>query len=489
MFDPTQMRPELDGKAAEIIEAPKYPSEKEWQSFLDGVNPDGNKKLVQNAGDPKRQAAWQFIFAAPKSVSVLFALCLLEIKAVILECHKAAVKKGLEHWQEFAALTLRSIRGSAIFERVAVMWLLATHLESQALDPHLHTHVILPNFGIAKDGSTRYIRSKEFFDEIKNVKAIYEVELAHQLRSRLGLTITPLEKKGFKIEGIPDELCREFSKRRPQIVAEVERRGAKNPKAKSYAAKSTRPDKVVLSHEALFSLWERRIKACGFDVEKIQALLNRGQVMEGEAAAFKEKFAEAAKRHPKPTREALVNFGRKNGTALGATGDDLRDAFREQLPKSQPFVHVEWRELFKKAPFWSPAKLVKLPRIVIGNPKQFRRWGDVLRERNGALGKIRIQERFIFGNAPRWSPVHYLRLPALRYGKMRLTEKETWGETKWKTTLPGGELRVQSRRMFPRALPWNPAKNFKVLVPRFVPQAQKPKPGKSADHDHMQQGH
>lgn len=488
LFDETQFRPEVCGKAAEILQVPTFLTRREFQNLLEGYSPDGKEKLVQNAGDPKRQAGTQFTLTVPKAVSVAYALGSSDIKFEFVDSHLTAAKKALEHGQEFAALTKHVEHGSVAFERVAIMWVLFTHIESQALDPHLHSHAYLINVGIRQDGSTCHVRNNEFFDEIKNINAIYEVELAHQLRTRLGLTITPLEKKGFKIEGIPDDLCREFSKRRSQIEEEMQRRGSKNPKALSYAAKSTRQDKVMLSHEALFSNWERRAKALGYDAEKIQALVSRSQSIENGAGAFKSKFEEVAKRHPKPTRKLLVNFGRKNATAHGATGDDLRDAFREHLPKSQPFVHVEWREL-KKAPFWSPTKLVKLPRIVVGNPKEIRRWGDVLRESSSALGKARIQERYLFPNAPRWSPFHKWQLPALRYGKMRLSEKEVWGDTRWKANLAGGELRVQERRVFPRSLSWNPTKNLKVPVPRFVSQQQKSASEKFAELDRMQQNH
>jgi len=472
LFDETQERCEAAGLGAEILEHGKFFSKKEWQNLLDGYTPDRSQKIVQNADDPSRQSYVDFTIAAPKSVSTFFAAASSEIRAEIIECHKTAVLSALDHFQECAALSRRTVDGVSIYERVAILWALHLQIESQALDPHLHTHCGLIGVGFREDGTTGQVRTKEFFEEIKAANAIYETELARQLQKRLGLAITPLDRGGFKIEGVPDELCKEFSKRRSQIENEVQRREAKNPKAYSYAAKSTRPDKTILSHEALYLRWQKTAKDFGFGEEKASELVLRGNALQAEPENAKAEFAEAAKKVPKSHRNKLIEFVRKAAIAHGASGGDLRDAFREHLPKREKLVRVEWKEAFKKAPFWSPAKLVKAPVIVIGNPKTFRRWGNILRERNSSLGKARIQEKFIFPNAPRWSPFHTWKLPALRYGKMRLTEKELWAKTHAKKNLGIGELRIQQRRVFPRALPWNPAKDMKVPVVRFVPKSK-----------------
>jgi hypothetical protein len=50
--------------------------------------------LVQNAGHPKRDAAWDLTFSAPKSVSVLWALVPEPIRQQIEQAHQAAVGAG-----------------------------------------------------------------------------------------------------------------------------------------------------------------------------------------------------------------------------------------------------------------------------------------------------------------------------------------------------------------------------------------------------------
>jgi hypothetical protein len=61
---------------------------------------------------------------------------------------------------------------------------------------------------------------------------------------------------------------------------------------------------------------------------------------------------------------------------------------------------------------------------------------------------------------------------------MRLREKELWAKTHFKVNLKIGEFRLQERRLFPRALVFNPAKNLKIVVPRFAPKKPETEPKK-----------
>ena len=46
-----------------------------------GYSPEGDKKLVQNAGSEGRRAAWDITFSAPKSVSVAWGVGDEDLKA------------------------------------------------------------------------------------------------------------------------------------------------------------------------------------------------------------------------------------------------------------------------------------------------------------------------------------------------------------------------------------------------------------------------
>lgn len=397
LFDALQDRGVWYGLVPLMMGLGTFIRESVWKHLVNGFSPDGSEKLVQNAGDKHRQAFWHFVFSAPKAVSTLFAAAAAEMKAAIIECHKCALLFAIEYLQEVAGLSRRG-EGGTINERAALLWGLFLHYVSQALDPHIHTHAILVNLCIRQDGTTGAIRTIDFFRELKAATAIYETELASQLTTKLGLTIRPLEKGGFEIEGVPRELCQEFSKRRAAMDKEIEARNAKNPKSASYAAKSTRPDKQVVSHEAIFARWQKTTRARGFGEEEAQSLVRPRDTEHQKESEFKSIFSSAIEKTDKSKRASslLIALGRKLAIAHGASGQEVKDAFRDLVPQKRAFVHIEWKQLFPKAPSWSPATLVKAPVIKIGNPKPYRRWGDILWEKNSNVGKMRVRNGYSF---------------------------------------------------------------------------------------------
>src|SRR5271157_5341469 len=71
------------GGAAEALGLAPEVQRSQFEHLLEGFAVDGHKPLVQNAGDPDRAAAWDLTFSAPKSVSVLWAMASLEVRAQI----------------------------------------------------------------------------------------------------------------------------------------------------------------------------------------------------------------------------------------------------------------------------------------------------------------------------------------------------------------------------------------------------------------------
>lgn len=349
----------------------------------------------------------------------------------------------------------------------------------------------MDNLGVRQNGQTGAIKSIDIFRELRTANAIYEAELASQLSHRLNLTITALDKGGFGIKGVPQELCQAHSTRSTQVKAEMERHEGKSAKAASYAAHNTRQEKEVLSHEALFARWQKTAREHGFGEEEARKLSDGARRQRSEKADFKAKFQEEVHKAQAKGRtvRGKVEIARKLAITDGVGGGGVRDAIREHLPKKPGFLHVEWREPVPKAPFWSPVKLVKLPRLVLGKSGPKPKWGKIIKEKKTAFGHVRIQERILFPKAPRISPFHGMKLRALRYGKMRLREDELWGKIHSKKDLKVGEVRIQERRLFPRALKWNPLKNMTVRVPRFVAKNQKEQQETKAKRAANEQSH
>lgn len=472
LFDKMQDKRIWHGPGAEM-EGLKGEIKKEvWQNYTNGYSADGGEARVQNAGDPHRQAFWHVLIKPPKPVSTLYAALPDEMKDDLSACHKEAALSPIQYFQENAALTRRGGKG-ATNERAALIWGIFHHYESQSLDPELHTHAMLLNVCVRQDGTCGTVRTIDFFRELRAANAIYEATLAMLLRTKLGLTVTFLKKGGFEIEGVSQKLSEAFSKRGAAIREELQKRQTTNPKASRYAAQATRPDKEMLSREALFERWHATAKSFGFGEMEAKALIKPRHNDTKEHFDLNALFKAAVRDNgDKAPRNKLIDLGREMAIQGKATGEELKAAFQDNLPKKPGFVHVEWGAAFPKSPFWSPVHLIKTPRLVLGHPKQYRKWGDIVWEKKTSFGHVRVQKRIIASKAPKWSPFYKMTIPALRYGKMRVREWEAWGNTKGKIDLGVGELRLQQRKLFPRAMPWNPAKNIKVSLPRFVEKPQ-----------------
>jgi len=489
-FDATQEQAEWGGPAVEPLKLEKTVKQLAYNNLAEGFYPDGARKLVQNAGDFYRQAILPLLFILPKALSVLISQAPEKLRAELIECAKCSVKAGMDYFQEVAALTRRG-EGGRVNERALILWASFLQYESRLLDPHIHFHVDLFLLSVRQDGTAGSLRSIDFYREIKAASAIFEADLASRLIHQFGLTIIAKEKGGFDIQGVPNDLCEEFSKRHAAIEQEKSKHGGKSAESGRIAALNTRPDKEIVSHEALFARWQKTGRQFGFSPEQASELLGKPNPQNKTTVNFaKELRTGIAKLEPKEkTRPAVIELGRTLAIEHGASGEDLKEAFKENLPKKPGFVHIEWKQVYPKSAFWSPTRLVKTPRIVIGNPKKYVRWGNIRYQKDTVFGRVRIQERILASKAPSWSPFCNKTIPALRFGKMRLTEKELWAKTRVTLKVKGGEFRIQDRRIFPRALIFNPARNIAIPVPRFVETKSKQKPASKTKKKNQQNSH
>jgi conjugative relaxase-like TrwC/TraI family protein len=161
-----------------------------------------------------RRIFYDFTFSPPKSVSLL---ALVAGDQRIVEAHSRAIQFALGEFESFAATRVRkSNADNSRFTRNVVAGLF-THDTSRALDPHLHTHCIVFNATFdAVEQRWKALQNYEMLRARKYVEAVYYHELIRDLRN-LGYEIKSQSRGDFQIEGVPDSLCRRFSKRHEQI--------------------------------------------------------------------------------------------------------------------------------------------------------------------------------------------------------------------------------------------------------------------------------
>jgi len=233
----------------------------------EGGAPVPDRRLVQNAGKPERQCGWDLTFSAPKSVSVLWALADSDLSSAVRRAHDEAVKSALRYLEEVAGYSRVGARGERV--RASLVFALFEHGTSRALDPQLHTHALLLNVGL-RQGGTGSLESREIFRHKMAAGALYRADLSARLDA-LGVSLVR-RKNWFEVDSIPRELVVEFSKRRREVLDQLDLYGAHSAKAAKIAALDTRSEKECLPRAELFARWQQLTREMGIDPAAITQL-------------------------------------------------------------------------------------------------------------------------------------------------------------------------------------------------------------------------
>ena len=229
----------------------------------DGVSPNGATGRMFTETSVH---GFDLMFAAPKSVSLFRALSDDVGEKVMAEAHTKAIKTAMTYLHTHAGYTRihNPLTGNKDLERLPGLVAIAyQHETSRVGDPHLHTHVILPNRQPRADGEVVSIDSKSLHHEAKAAGVIYQAVLRHELHTERGFEWTPVDEYSgmAEIAGVDQDCIKAWSQRSTRL-----REWAKNnlvvvdgePTAAQLAAaqKATRPNKPEsLAWGALKQIW------------------------------------------------------------------------------------------------------------------------------------------------------------------------------------------------------------------------------------------
>jgi conjugative relaxase-like TrwC/TraI family protein len=246
-----------------------------------GLTPNGDQ-LRPFTG---RVPGFDLTFAAPKSVSVLYALGDPLVRSHVIEAADRAVDEAVA-WLEREACFVRrgsnnraSARGdSAGFgtRRLRAAGFVAAafrHRTSRASDPHLHTHVLVANITRGPDGRWSALDGQALYRSKVAAGVVYQTVLRDELSTRLGVTWGPVHNHTADVAGIPRRVLRLFSKRRNEIRDELERVGADGPAAADAAMLATRTTKTHGDGQSLYDRWAAEAATIGYGPADIDQLL------------------------------------------------------------------------------------------------------------------------------------------------------------------------------------------------------------------------
>ena len=519
------------GKGAALLSLKGPVTEVVLRNLFEGYSPDGKTKLVQNAGSPDRQRAIDMVVTPPKSVSVYWAMADPSEQATLLRLHHEAVDAAREYLEEQAGLTRRGQGGQKI-EPAAMVFACFDHYTSRANDPNLHTHLVALNVVVREDGTTGTLHNHGLFEHRAKADMIYKVHFALGLMLEMGLQVEE-EGHGFRIVGVPKEVCDVFSKRRAQILEYMDENGLSGAAAASIAAVATRPAKQHITRENLVAECHRIGRAMGWGPEEAAKLGREKKVRElaakyahllkPEAESGKQGIrsteeerqepskASRPEREAKPSDSVMSNpsgrwdrFDRSEsehnhssdfgGPHERAGSENRRTWSSYDGRDAGAHKHASWdaqadAQDAEKDAWYTRKKSSLFRQVSRGNfVLKHARWGDILWKVNLGIVEIRIQKKRLFRESPGWNPAAEIAAPAIRIipWRIKLFEKTPLHKRKqpvllWKKAFLLGELRLQRERLFHDAPWWSPIKNLEHTRLKFgwrsseIPESERKK--------------
>lgn len=470
----------------------------EFKDLCDGLSPDGKLKLVQNARSDKRQCGWDVTFSPPKSVSVFWAMAPPEARAKIEAAHRAAVEEALGYLQENAAFTRRGSTGKRQ-ERASLVIGMFEHAASRSLDPDLHVHAFVVNVVLRKDGTWGTLASEHIFWHRFNAQQIYHLGLALRIRMDIGLSVQ-LQAPAFRIDCVPDELCHTCSKRRQAIEKFKAEYRLSGTAAGKLAALKTRPKKQHVSLDKLFSYWHRIGESHGWGPEQAKAAYQQAIPVEHEQADDPSKRDRSRiSQEPGPQASATqssgesdqkasaqADFGSSDGNSRrrqdsGRPDETSRQRDSESSDRGWRREESEWTD--ERSRDEQSSERRGRERVFRRERNAYRfqnpRWGEILWKKKLKLFEIRIQKKRMFPKAPSWSPASKLKFRAIRVVPKKSVRRESNSRSAnerpkvhWKKNLGFGQLQWVDHQFFPNA-PWSVARKLRLRRLRFLRKTPK----------------
>jgi conjugative relaxase-like TrwC/TraI family protein len=245
------------------------------QTAVEQIDPATGERYLE-VKPLKPVAGYDLVFSPPKSVSLLHALGDERTRHAVDQAHLSAWQAALRYLEERACVT-RKGRNGRVRERgsgfVAAAY---QHRTSRAQDPHLHTHVIVANLAKRLDGKWRALDGQPLLEHYRLAAGyLYQSHLRYELTRSLGLEWQEPQKGMAEIAGVPDEVLKEFSKRRLQVLDHLQREGTSGFYAAKVAAVATRDRKEPVDLPRLREEWWARAAEHGLGRRQLKRLLGR----------------------------------------------------------------------------------------------------------------------------------------------------------------------------------------------------------------------
>ncbi len=253
-----------------------------FADVLAGREP-GSGRVMGGHRNQVTVAAYDMVFCAPKSVSLLQALGPRELAAEVGSGHDVAVAAATDYVAR-RALGVRRRETSnecRVLPATGVVAGSFLHRTSRTLDPHLHTHLVVANLAQGVDGAWSAVDGRGLFAHVRAAGQLYRAHLRHELTARIGVA-WDVRPSGFgDVVGVDPVMRGLFSQRSAAIREYLAQRGGRSSVQEAFYA--TRPEKNhTVTVAELEPQWRRRATEMGFEVGALARVVGRSHGHDGE---------------------------------------------------------------------------------------------------------------------------------------------------------------------------------------------------------------
>jgi conjugative relaxase-like TrwC/TraI family protein len=306
-----------------------------FQAMFEGRHP-ATAELLGRPHGRNAVPAFDVVLRPTKSVSILYGLGDPATGRAVLAAHHAGLAEAVDYLDE----QLGARRGHGGVQHVSGQGALAVgfdHRTSREGDPLLHTHLVIANRVQGPDGRWTALDGRDLYRHRLAADAIYRATYQQELVRTLGVEWTPADTHGNReLQGIPEDLVRQFSKRTDRINTELDRLGAdgreRTPRLVKWAVHATRKPKEHEAPDTLYGRWRAEAAERGVDPDTLVREVtgrtpNRNQTWTVSTDASVRLFDRLA--GPDGLTERASTFARQD--VLVALGAGLAGAGRTEL--------------------------------------------------------------------------------------------------------------------------------------------------------------
>ena len=267
---------EWQGKGAGALGLSGSVDPERFRELLAGrVTQDGRTSRTSTRQDASSRIGIDLTFSAPKSVSLQ---ALIGADPAIVRAHDLAVERAIAVAEERAQARKKWHGKSHVENTRNLVVAKFRHETSREGDPQLHTHALVLNLTLRRDGEWRALHNDQIVKTTRYLGAGYRTELAAELQ-RAGYALRHGRDGFFELSHIQRVQLEAFSRRAASIERRLAAGGLTRETATTEqvqrAALATRPRKISIERQALFAEWSARAAALGIDFDKREPGLRR----------------------------------------------------------------------------------------------------------------------------------------------------------------------------------------------------------------------